>query len=75
MRISCLRLTICERKLRRPASADRMGSVKPAGYLLGAQFNLSLLATACRNQGLVASLQRLGRRARFQAFSSASAAR
>lgn len=41
----------------------------------GAQFNLSLLATACRNQGLVVSLQRFGRRARAQALSSAKAAR
>ena len=35
----------------------------------------SLPATACRNQALVASLQRFGRRVRAQAVSSATAAR
>jgi IS30 family transposase len=43
--------------------------------LVERQSNLSFPATACRSRGLFANLQHFGRRARAQAFSSASAAR
>ena len=64
------------------ASPDCPDNIAPRQALLsqpaicsGAQLDLSLLATACRNQALVASLQRFGRRVRAQALSSAKAAR